>query len=74
MGGYSSGSTLTAHLSDGSAADCVVNLSSSGHYTDVVAITYKAASAGQTLTLSYVKSQNINGTGGSVDLIAAWLE
>jgi hypothetical protein len=73
LGGYSSGSTLTAHLSDGSAADYVVNLSNSGHYNNVVAITYNAASAGQTLTLTYVKSSNLNGTGGSSYLIAAWL-
>jgi uncharacterized repeat protein (TIGR03803 family) len=73
LGGYSSGATLTAHLSDGSAADYVTSFSSSGKYNDVVAITYKAASAGQNLVLTYVKSQNINGTGGSADLMAAWL-
>jgi hypothetical protein len=74
LGGYSSGGTLTAHLSDSSAKDYVLNLSSSGHYTDVVAITYKAASANQKLTLSYVKSQTIGAASGSVDLIAAWLK
>jgi hypothetical protein len=74
LGGYSSGSTLTAHLSDGSSADYVVSASGSAIYTNVVAITYKAASANQTLKLTYAKSQNINGTGGSADLIAAWLQ
>jgi CSLREA domain-containing protein len=73
LGGYSSGGTLTAHLSDSSAADYVTTLSGSALYTNVVAITFKAGSAGQTLTLSYAKSQSINGIGGSVDLIAAWL-
>jgi parallel beta-helix repeat protein len=73
LGGYSSGGTLTAHLSDTSAADYSVSISGAAHYSDVVAITYNAASAGQSLTLTYVKSQNISGTGGSVDLIAAWL-
>jgi parallel beta-helix repeat protein len=73
LGGYSSGSTLTAHLSDGSAADYSVSLSGNGTYTDVVALTYNAASAGQTLTLTYVKSSNINGSSGSADLMAAWL-
>ena len=74
LGGYSSGSTFTAHLSGGGASDYVTTLSSSGHYNNIIAITFQAASAGQTLTLTYVKSQNINGTGGSSDLIAAWLQ
>jgi hypothetical protein len=39
----------------------------------MVAITYAAASAGQTLTLTYVKTQAINGASGSSDLIAAAL-
>jgi hypothetical protein len=73
LGGYSSGGTLTAHLSDSSAPDYVVSLSGSASYTDMVAITYNAASAGQTLTISYVKSQTIGGAGGSVDLMAAAL-
>jgi hypothetical protein len=72
-GGFSSGGTLTAHLSDGSAADYVVSASGNGIYSDLYTITYTAASAGQTLKISYVKSTNINGTGGSVDLIGAWL-
>ncbi len=70
-GGYSSGSTLTAHLSDGSSADVVFTASGNAIYTNLYTITYKAASAGQKLTISYVKSTNINGAGGSVDLIAA---
>ena len=73
LGGYSSGSTLTAHLSDGSAPDYSVSFSSAGHYNDIVAITYSAASPGQTLKITYLKSQTINGTGGSTDLIAAAL-
>jgi hypothetical protein len=51
-----------------------MTFSSATHYTDVVAITYKAASANQKLTLSYVKSQTIGDPSGSVDLIAAWLK
>jgi hypothetical protein len=73
VGGYSSGSTLTAHLSDSSASDYSISLSGSGIYNDIVAITYKAGSANQKLTISYVKSQNINGASGSSDLVAAWL-
>jgi hypothetical protein len=72
-GGYSSGATLTAHLSDGSAANFVAPASGSGLYTNLYTITFKAASAGQTLTISYVKTTAINGSGGSVDLIAAAL-
>ncbi len=72
-GGYSSGATLTATLSDGSATPLVATASAAGLYTDLFTITYAAASAGQELTITYVKSTNINGTGGSVDLIAAAL-
>jgi hypothetical protein len=72
-GGYSSGGTLTAQLSDGSAANYVATPSGTGLYSNLYTITFHAASAGQTLTVSYVKSANINGTGGSVDLIAAAL-
>jgi fibronectin type 3 domain-containing protein len=72
-GGYSSGATLTAHLSDGSAADYVATASGSGTYANIYTITYKAASAGQTLTISYVKSATIGDASGSVDLIAAML-
>ena len=72
-GGYSSGGQLTAHLSGGSAADYVVSSSGSAIYTNLYTITYAAPSAGQTLTISYVKTQNIAGSGGSIDLIAAML-
>jgi lysophospholipase L1-like esterase len=73
-GGFESGAQLTAHLSDGSAPDSVISSSATGKYTSLYTITYSAASAGQTLTISYVKNQTINGVaGGSVDLIAAML-
>jgi hypothetical protein len=72
-GGYSSGATLTAQLSDGSAAEFVASASGNGIYSNLYTITYSAASAGQTLTISYVKSSTINSAGGSVDLIAAAL-
>jgi hypothetical protein len=74
LGGYSSGGSLTAHLSDGSAVDYVVGGSGSSFYTNLVAIKFNAASNGQTLTLTYTKTQNITSSGGSVDLIAAWLQ
>jgi hypothetical protein len=73
-GGYSSGATLTAHLSGGAAPDYVVTTSGTGTYTNFYTITFQAASAGQTLTITYVKSSNVNNSaGGSVDLIAAAL-
>jgi hypothetical protein len=52
----------------------VVSASGGGSFTDVAAITFKAASNGQTLTLTYVKTQSINSSGGSIDLMAAWLQ
>jgi hypothetical protein len=50
-----------------------VTASGSGLYTNFYTITFKAASAGQTLTITLLKTGNITGTGGSVDLIAAAL-
>jgi hypothetical protein len=73
LGGYSSGGTLTATLSDGSASPYTVSFSGSAIYSDLVTLTYKAASANQKITISYTKTTNINGTGGSVDLMAAAL-
>ena len=75
LGGATSGGTLTAALSDNSANPYTATISGTSNYQDVVAITYNAASAGQTLTITWAKSQTINGdAGGSVDLIAAWLQ
>jgi hypothetical protein len=73
LGGRASAGTLTARLSDGSAPAYSVTLSGSSLYSDVVTITYTAASAGQKLIISYVKSHSMHATGGSADLIAAWL-
>ncbi len=54
-GGWLSGGTLTAHLSDKSAADYVdVTVPATGQYDRNYTITYTAASAGQTLTVSWV--------------------
>ena len=72
-GGYSDEMTLTAHLSDGSAADYVATASGSGLYTNLYTITYKAASAGQTLKISLVNTNDVNGVNGAVELIAAAL-
>ena len=61
VGGYYSGGTLKAHLSDGSAADFVDTTSSvNGSYDRNYVLSYQAASAGQTLTISWVRT---SGTG-----------
>ena len=64
-GGQNSGGTLTAHLSDGSAAnyqDTTANLS--GRWDRNYTLTYSAASAGQTLTIQWVDATD----SGSVSL------
>ena len=55
LGGWSSNGKLTAHLSDGSAADFTdASFSSAnGTYQANYTLTYHAASAGQTLTLTW---------------------
>src|SRR5581483_3987433 len=69
-GGYFSGGTLTALLSDGSAANYVdVTPTVTGQYDRNYTLTYSAASAGQTLTVSWVMSSG----NGNVTLNAAAL-
>ncbi|MEP6596703.1 MAG: Ig-like domain-containing protein [Ginsengibacter sp.] len=70
VGGWKSRGTLTAQLSDGSSAN-YVNSSFSGtaHYDAVYTLTYKAASAGKLLTVTWVQT---SGT-GNVTLQAATL-
>ena len=73
-GGINTTGKLTAHFSDGSPADFVATPSGTGHYTNLYTITFSAASAGQTLTITYLKTGNLTShTDGSVDLIAAYL-
>ncbi len=73
-GGNNTQSSLTAHLSGGSVPDYVATAGSAGLYTNVYTITYSAASAGQTLTITLLKTGNLGGkTNGSADLIAAYL-
>lgn len=70
VGGSLSGGTLTAHLSDDSAASFVDTTSAAGgQYDRNYTLTYRAASAGQLLTILWVMS---SGT-GSVSLSAAAL-
>jgi len=71
LGGWSSGGTFTAHLSDGSAVDFTDTPSMvPGQYDRNYTLTYKANSAGQTLTLTW---KMITGN-GNVTLNAAALQ
>jgi hypothetical protein len=54
VGGWNSAGTLTAHLSDGSAADFVnTTPTASGQYDRNYLLTYQAASAGQTIRVTW---------------------
>ena len=78
VGGYNSGGTLTAHLSDGSVADYVdVSANVTGQYDRNYVLTYNAASAGQTLTVTWTMTSgngnvtlNAAALGGSIVAIA----
>jgi hypothetical protein len=72
VGGWNSGGTLTAHLSDGSAPDFVdVTTAASGQYDRNYTLSYQAGSAGQTLTVSWVMSSGLSY--GNVTMNAAAL-
>ena len=78
VGGYQSDGTLTASLSDGSAStytDSSMSGSGTGtdgsHFYGVYTLTYKAASAGQTITVKW--TENANQGSGNVTLQAATL-
>jgi len=61
VGGWLSGGTLTAHLSDGSAADFTDTTSAvSAQYDRNYTLTYRAKSAGQKLTVTWMMT---SGTG-----------
>ncbi len=69
-GGYGTTPTLQVSLSDSSAPDFVNAQPGGGaNYQRVYAIIYRAASAGQTLTVKFTRTAG----GASVDLKAAWL-
>ena len=71
VGGYESGGTLTAHLSDGSSPD-IIDTTPVIHdkYDRNYTIPYAAASAGQTLTVTWVMNNGV----GNVTLEAAALQ
>ena len=60
VGGWNSGGTLTAQLSDGSAANYTDTTTASGQFDRNYVLTYNAASAGQTLTITW---KMVSGTG-----------
>ena len=69
VGGWYSGGRLVAHLSDNSAADYVNSYSAAGHYGLVYTLTYRAASDGQQLLVTWTQT---SGT-GTIQLQAAAL-
>ena len=72
-GGWGVFQTLKASLSDFSAPDYVETYQHNANYQNVYEIDYQAGSAGQTLTVTLLKTGNEPGGNGSVDLKAAWL-
>jgi len=69
VGGYSSGGTLTAYLSDGSGPAFSDSEADGGLYNRNFTLVYKASSAGQTLTVAWTMT---SGT-GTLNLSAAAL-
>ena len=62
VGAQSATGTFRAHLSDGSAADYVATLNAQQKRVDgQFTVTYRAATAGQTLTVTWVRSSQKNG-------------
>ncbi len=74
VGGYMGGGTFTAHLLDGSAADYVDSTAVvNGQYDRNYTLTYNAASAGQTLKISWVTSSgagNVTLNGAALSVAA----
>ncbi len=71
VGGWNSAGKLTAHLSDGSAVDYTNTATgSAGQYDGNYTLIYNAASAGQTLTVTWIIA---SGTTGHLSLDAAAL-
>jgi hypothetical protein len=71
VGGWNGGGTLTAHLSDSSAADFMdTTANAAGTYDRNYTLTYRAAAPGQSVTITWVMS---SGT-GNVTLCGAALQ
>jgi hypothetical protein len=72
IGGWNSGGTLTAHLSDGSALDFTdTTASASGQYDRNYTLTYSASAAGKILTVTWQMTSGLSY--GNVTLNAAAL-
>ncbi len=69
LGGWNSSGNLQVSLSDGSAATYNQTITAGGLYANVATVTYAAASAGRTLTLSYTQTS----AGGLVGVQGATL-
>ena len=66
--------TLTAHLSDGSAADYVKAYSAQKQRLDgVYTLTYRAASAVQPVTVKWTQTKGSRGNNGNISLQGAAL-
>jgi len=70
MGYYNADTRITAIISDGSTPDQIINTANGGNPVGEITITYRAASAGQTLT---VRVQTTT-AGGNVALQAAGID
>jgi hypothetical protein len=68
---YQSTAQLVAHLSDGSAADSSTILTTGANSYYRVTVLFRAASPGQTLTLTWTERNDTGGGFGSVDLLGA---
>jgi hypothetical protein len=69
---YQSTAQLVAHLSDGSAPDSAMTLTTGGANTYYrMTVVFRAASPGQTLTLTWSERADTGGGFGSVDLLGA---
>ena len=70
VGGWYSGGTLTAHLSDNSAPDFIDStVAVMGQYDRNYTLTFQAASPGQTLSIAWVMTSGVSS--GNVTLSAA---
>jgi PKD repeat protein len=78
VGGWKSGGKLTAHLSDNSAVDYVhSSFSGSWQYDGVYTLTYKAASAGQRISVKWTQtsgSGNVTLQGAALAGFRVWAD
>jgi len=74
VGGTNAQGTLTASLSDGSAADYAISISQwGGSFSKVITLSYRTASAGQSVTVRWVQTGELSDQPGRITLSAATL-